>query len=132
VSPAATIDWDALRRAAEEARTNAHAPYSDYLVGAALLAIDGRVFTGCNVENASYPVGLCAERNAMGTAVTNGARVFVACVVVTAGDRPGMPCGMCRQALAELPPSFPIRAYTTDGTFRETSVDALLPDAFRL
>jgi cytidine deaminase len=127
-----TIDWGALVRAANEARANAYAPYSKYHVGAALLTTDGRIFAGCNVENASYPVGLCAERNAIGTAVAAGARSFAAAVVIAGEHEPGSPCGMCRQALAELPPSFPVRMYATDGHFLETTVDALLPGAFRL
>lgn len=125
-----TIDWHALFSAACEARERAYAPYSNYWVGAALLTDDGRIVTGCNVENASYGLCHCAERNAVGTAVASGARSFSACVVVTQSTPPAMPCGMCRQVLAEFPPSFPIRAYAPDGTYVETSVAELLPMAF--
>jgi cytidine deaminase len=101
----ADIDVDALVEAARTVRANAHAPYSNYKVGAALLADDGRVFVGVNVENSAYPTSLCAEHNAVGSAVTAGARSFKACAVVTEpkpGARPGAPCGKCRQALSEL------------------------------
>lgn len=125
-----TIDWESLRVAAEDARTRAHAPYSRYAVGAALLAKDGRVFSAANVENASYGLCLCAERNAFGTAVSSGAREFEAIVVVTASSPAAMPCGMCRQVLAELGPPFLVRGYAPDGTFVESTTAALLPFAF--
>ena len=79
------IDWEALCRAAIDVRTHAYAPYSRYAVGAALLSTDGRVFVGCNVENASYPLCLCAERCAVGNAVAQGVRAFSAVVVVSSG-----------------------------------------------
>lgn len=125
-----TIEWDPLREAAEGARANAYAPYSRYAVGAALLATDGRVFVGANVENASYGLCSCAERNAVGTAVTAGAREFVAIVVVTASSPAAMPCGMCRQVLAEFAPGFSVRGYAPDGSFIESTTAMLLPHAF--
>ena len=93
---------DALIAKAVEVRRKAHAPYSKYLVGAALLAKDGRVFVGCNVENASYGLTCCAERNAVFAAVAAGAKKFVAVAVVTANG--GSPCGACRQVLREFGP----------------------------
>jgi cytidine deaminase len=125
-----TIDWEALVLAATRAREAAYAPYSEYSVGASLLAADGRVFVGANVENASYGLCLCAERNAIGTAVVAGAREFRACVVVTASSPPAMPCGMCRQVLAEFPPSFVVRGYGPGDSYIESTTDALLPHAF--
>lgn len=101
----AEADIAALIAAARAARANAYAPYSKYQVGAALLASDGRVFSGCNVENSAYPSSLCAEHNAIGTGVAAGAREFVAIAVVTelgAGGQPGSPCGKCRQVLSEF------------------------------
>ena len=96
------IPWAALREAALAARAHAYAPYSQYLVGAALLDADGHVHRGANVENASYGLCLCAERSAFARAIADGVRSFRAILVMTDGDRPGTPCGMCRQVLAEL------------------------------
>jgi cytidine deaminase len=124
------IDWDALAAAAREVRERAYAPYSGFRVGAAALAEDGRVFVGCNVENASYGLSLCAERNALGAAVAAGARRIAAMVVVADGETPVTPCGMCRQVLAELPPAFPVQCRTLDDEILDTSVTELLPHAF--
>lgn len=102
--------WTPLLEAAWKARANAHAPYSRFLVGAALLTASGEVVGGCNVENAAYPVTLCAERGALSAAVAAGLRpgALVAAVVVT--DAPALtpPCGACRQALAEFAGGLPI------------------------
>lgn len=126
----ASLDWDALVAAAWRVRELAYAPYSHYRVGAALLATDGRVFLGANVENASYGLCLCAERAAIGTAIAAGARHFSAIAVVTQGNEPGSPCGMCRQVLAEFAPSFPVRCVAEGGRVLESTTDALLPFAF--
>lgn len=130
MTDASEIDWDALVQAATEARERAYAPYSKYCVGAALLGDDGVTYRGCNVENASYGLCLCAERNAHAAAVAEGCRAFRALVVCTAGDEPAAPCGMCRQVLAELGPSFPVRCVTVEGGRLDTSVRELLPHAF--
>lgn len=121
--------WDALRDAAERARANAHAPYSRFTVGAALLAADGSVHIGCNVENASYGATLCAERAAAAAAVAAGARPMIALAIVSGSPKPIPPCGICRQCLAELAPSLPIRSYAGDET-AEYSLAELLPDPF--
>lgn len=130
------VDWEALEALARAARQNAYAPYSGYRVGAAIRSADGRVFSGCNVENASFGLCLCAERNAVGSLVANGAQGISAVVVVTAGPRVGTPCGMCRQVLFELTDDAPVRlvAVADDGSVierRDTSVAVLLPDGFR-
>lgn len=96
------MDWEPLVQAAWDARENAYSPYSNFQVGAALLAEDGRVFTGCNVENISYGLTNCAERVAIGAAVAAGVRKFLAVAVVADTTVPISPCGACRQVLAEF------------------------------
>lgn len=126
-----TIHWEDLRSRAATVRKNAHAPYSKFHVGAALLAQDGRVFEGANVENASYGLCLCAERVAIAAAVMKGQTRFRACVVATEGPRPAAPCGACRQVMVEFPPGFEVRCITATSDERiETDVAALQPHAF--
>lgn len=96
------MDWDSLVEAAWRAREMAYAPYSNFHVGAALLAADGRVFIGCNVENISYGLTNCAERVAIGAAIAAGVREFLAVAVVADTGVPISPCGACRQVLAEF------------------------------
>ena len=96
------MDWDHLVELAWETRLKAHAPYSQFQVGAALLASDGRVFTGCNVENLSYGLTMCAERVAIGAAIAAGANQFEAVAVVADTGVPISPCGACRQVMAEF------------------------------
>lgn len=131
------IDVACLVRAASAARAHAYAPYSRYRVGAAILTRSGAVYAGCNVENATYGATLCAERSAVAAMVTAGARDPVAVVVVTAGPRPGVPCGICRQVLVEQAEDMKVVlvAEGTDGKViarRTTRLAKLLPEAFRL
>ncbi|HEU4407344.1 MAG TPA: cytidine deaminase [Polyangiaceae bacterium] len=128
--------WGELERAALAARARAYAPYSRYLVGAALLGEDGRVYAGCNVENASYGLTICAERGACAAMVAAGCRRLVAAVVVTGGPEPGSPCGMCRQTLAEFgADDVPLRMLAVGaggepGARAESTLGALLPGRF--
>jgi cytidine deaminase len=112
-----------------EARRRAYAPYSNYQVGAALRTKSGRVFTGCNVENAAYPTGMCAERVAVFKAVSEGEREFEVLAVVTSNG--GSPCGGCRQVLAEFGLDTLVLIAAGHGRLvQETSVGGLLPGAF--
>jgi cytidine deaminase len=120
---------DALVARAREVMARAYAPYSEFMVGAALEADDGRVFVGCNVENASYGVTLCAERVAVGCAVSAGARRFRRIAVTTMVEPPGPPCGACRQMLAEFGLDLDVLA-AGPRTERRWPLRALLPDAF--
>jgi len=120
---------DELVAAARTVRVEAHAPYSGYAVGAAVLTTDGRVFTGCNVENASYGLSVCAERHAIAAAVGAGCREFAGIAVVTQSDPPAAPCGACRQVLAEFG-GFPVILAGLDGRSKVTTVHDLLPNAF--
>jgi len=122
---------DRLLAEAKKAREHAYAPYSRFPVGAALMAADGQVFTGCNVENASYGVSNCAERTALFKAVSEGKRRFVALAVVADTPGPVTPCGACRQVMAELcPPDMKVYLANLKGNLKVTTVGKLLPDAF--
>jgi cytidine deaminase len=137
VSEAAPIDRPALDEAALEGlveaaravREQAYAPYSGFAVGAALLA-EGRVFTGVNVENASYPISVCAERNAVAAMVAAGVRRIDAVAVVTDGAMPTPPCGGCRQCLWEFGPEAVVLAVTLKGERARWPLAELLPHAF--
>lgn len=120
----------ALHAAALEAMRNAYAPYSKFHVGAALLTEDGKVIAGCNVENASYPAGTCAERAAIGAAVAAGYRRFRAVFISTEADTPTPPCGVCRQVLAEFGTDLAVIARTTNGAEARWVLADLLPDPF--
>ncbi|MBI5515134.1 MAG: cytidine deaminase [Deltaproteobacteria bacterium] len=124
------VPWASLAKSAERVRGRAHAPYSHYRVGAALLTTGG-VVTGCNVENASYPLCICAEGAAVARAVAMGRRRWRALAVATPGPEPGAPCGACRQILAEFaPPTLPIALVVDGVVVRRTTLGELLPLAF--
>jgi len=124
----ALID-DAVERA-RDAMGRAYAPYSGFAVGAAIIA-NGQIFTGQNIENASYPVSVCAERNAVGRMIDAGERRIDAVAVVTAADSPTPPCGACRQVLWEFGPEALVVAETTGGERLTWALEDLLPSAFR-
>jgi cytidine deaminase len=123
----------ALAQAARAARAHAYAPYSGYAVGAAVLTDDGQVVAGCNVENASYGLSLCAERVAVFRAIAAGARRLVAAAVCTPDG--GTPCGACRQVLlefADAPESFAVWVVSPDRVIARYTLAELLPHGFRL
>ncbi len=124
---------DEIRRrliaAAQDVRKHAYAPYSNYRVGAALLATDGTIFTGCNVENSGYSPSICAERTAVVKAVSEGVRTFAAIAVVTSNGV--SPCGVCRQVLYEFAPDLTVIMADASGKVRaEMSLRDLLPLGF--
>jgi len=124
-----------LLAAALEARQQAYAPYSKFLVGAALLTRDGRCFAGCNVENAAYGLCNCAERTALFAAIAAGCKPgdFVALAVVADTHGPVSPCGSCRQVMAELcNDDMPVLMSNLHGNSQQTTVVALLPGSFKL
>ena len=122
--------WQLLRERAQGAMLKAYAPYSNFRVGAALLASDGSVVEGCNVENASYPAGICAERVAVGAAVARGLKDFQALALATEADTPTSPCGICRQVLMEFAPNLSVLSVARDGAEARWTMSELLPDAF--
>ena len=117
-----------LLEMAREMLAFSYVPYSGYAVGAALLTPDGRVFTGCNVENAAYGNTLCAERTALCKAVSEGAREFEAIAIASRCSAP-FPCGACRQSLYEFAPDLRVMV-TWDGHVRKTTLRELLPEGF--
>jgi len=128
-----STDMENLISAADQARQKAYAPYSRFHVGAAVLCEDGTVFTGCNIENASYPVSNCAERTALFKAVSEGYREFKAIAVVSDAEGFTSPCGVCRQALSEFcEPELVIYMCGRNRKCRQTTLGELLPFAFSL
>lgn len=112
------------------AREKAYAPYSRFLVGAALLCADGNVYTGCNIENASYPCGLCAERAAAAQAISAGNRAFAVLAVAGSGEEVCTPCGLCRQFLFEFAPNLRVLCANRSGAFEEHTLQELLRAGF--
>lgn len=127
------MDNSALIREAIKARKNSYSPYSKFAVGAALLCKDGKIFYGANIENASYPLCMCAERNAIYGAYNNGYSKddLEALVIIADSDKPVSPCGACRQVINELfPQDGKIIMANLDGEYIETTIKELLPYAF--
>lgn len=123
---------ETLLSLAREAMSRSYSPYSHYPVGAALRATDGRIFLGCNIENASFGATICAERTAMVKAVSEGAREFEAIAIATR-DTPGWPCGICRQFMSEFAPDLRVLVTWGDGKhIEESTLGAILPHQFEL
>ena len=119
-----------LMQAALDAKNNAYAPYSGFRVGAAVLCDDGSIYTGCNVENASYPCGICAERTAVSKAVSEGKRRFRMIAVTGSSPEKCTPCGICRQFLYEFAPDMTVLCGNDTGEFDEITMSELLPRGF--
>jgi len=121
-----------LREAAMRALDNAHAPYSNFKVGAALLTRDGKLITGCNVENSAYGLAICAETLAVASAVSQGLTEFDEIAIASDDSEPTPPCGACRQVLNEFAPNIRVSSYTRDGKEASWTLQELLPHAFVL
>ena len=121
-----------LREAAMRALDNAYAPYSNFRVGAALLARGGEVITGCNIENSAFGQAICAETLAVAYAVSQGLTDFDEIAIATDDSEPTPPCGACRQVLNEFAPNIKISSYTREGKEATWTLDELLPHAFVL
>lgn len=128
--PATAIDWEPLIAAARSVRERAYAPYSRFRVGAALLAADGRIFAGCNVENRTFGLTVCAERSAVLQAVAAGAGPPVALAVVADASPKAPPCGMCRETLAEFADDLPILLVDSQGDREELRLAEIFPRPF--
>lgn len=124
------MDLESLIDEARAVSEKAYAPYSAFHVGAALLAEDGSVHVGCNVENASYGLTVCAERSAVASAVAQGVKRFRAVAIVTDGERPIGPCGACRQVLAEFAPDLVVVS-EAGGLRKQWTLGELLPEPFQ-
>jgi cytidine deaminase len=127
------MNWQALEAAARAARAGSYSPYSDFAVGAAVQTADGSIFAGCNVENRSYGLALCAERSAFAAAVAAGHREFAAVVVIADAEPPATPCGLCRETMAEFcGPELPVLLANLNGGRRELRLGELFPHPFEL
>jgi cytidine deaminase len=123
-------EWQSMHDAACRVQSNAYAPYSEFKVGAAILAGNRQVYAGCNVENASGGATVCAERSAVSNAVSDGQRELLGLCVVTNLDRPAAPCGICRQVLVEFTRDLPILMANCEEALEYTSLDDILPRQF--
>jgi cytidine deaminase len=121
-----------LVKEAKKVRENAHAPYSDYKVGAAILASSGKIYRGCNIENSSYGMTVCAERVALGCAISNGEKELTAIAIVTDDDPPATPCGACRQVLSEFQKNLIIISANLSGQQVLFRLSDLIPHPFQL
>jgi len=119
-----------LIKAAKKARLRAYAPYSDWQVGAALKSKEGKIYSGCNIENAAYGLSMCAERVALFKAVSEGVTDFEALVLVSDREEPAAPCGACRQVLAEFALTLPVFLVNLQEKVIRTTVEELLPAVF--
>lgn len=124
------IDWEKLIESAKSAARNAHAVYSDFKVGAALMTADGKVFNGCNIENSSYGLTVCAERVAVFKAVSEGFRDFNAIAIYTEAVPPARPCGACLQVLSEFGPDMEIMCVNSKDDRDKFKLKDLFPEGF--
>ena len=126
------IDWEKLIASAKQVRENAYAKFSGFEVGAALLTSSGKIITGCNVENSSFGLTMCAERSAIFKSISEGEREFTAIAIVSSANPPARPCGACRQVLYEFNPNLEIVCANLSGVVDKFTLSELLPEGFRL
>jgi len=124
------MDIKKLIKAAKEASDHSYSPYSKYKVGAVLLARNGKIYTGTNVENASFPAGMCAERVALFDAVKNGEKEFEALAIYAEGDNFPFPCGICRQVISEFTRDIQVIIAKSEDEYVVKNISELLPDMF--
>ncbi len=123
-------EYKKLIKEAEKARKRAYTPYSKFKVGAAVLSVDGEIFTGCNIENASFGLAVCAERVAIFKAISEGTTKFEAIAVIGDTDKPCSPCGACRQVISEFGEDIPLIMANLRGDVKIKKIKELLPEAF--
>lgn len=121
------MQYSKLVEVARDVRAKAYAPYSEFAVGAALQTKSGEIYAGCNVENLSFGLTLCAERTAIASAIANGSRDFVAIAIVADSKQPPLPCGACRQVMAEFNPNLTVISATVSGEVQQFLLADLLP-----
>ena len=124
------MDYDELIRKANEVKENAYVPYSHFRVGAALLTQSGKIFTGCNVENASYSPTICAESSAIVKAVSEGEREYTAVAVISDSEDFTSPCGVCRQRIYEFGSDIDVIMANKKGEYKVYKISELLPEGF--
>ncbi len=123
-------EYKKLIEEAEKARKRAYTPYSKFKVGAAVLSVNGEIFTGCNIENASFGLAVCAERVAIFKAISEGTTKFEAIAVIGDTDKPCSPCGACRQVISEFGEDIPLIMANLKGDVKIKKIKELLPEAF--
>ena len=123
-------EYKKLVKEAEKARKKAYTPYSKFKVGAAVLSVDGKIFSGCNIENASFGLAVCAERVAIFKAISEGSTKFKAIAVIGDTDKPCSPCGACRQVISEFGEDIPLIMANLKGDVKIKKIKELLPGAF--
>lgn len=124
------MDYKELIEASFEAQKNAYAPYSNFNVGASLLTKQGKIYVGANIENASYPAGICAERVAMSKAISEGEKEFAAICISCSGDTYPYPCGVCRQFMSEFSKDLDVIVAKSKDEFKIFKLAELLPHSF--
>jgi cytidine deaminase len=123
-------EWNELLEKAREVQKKAYSPYSKFRVGAALEGVSGRIYQGCNIENASYRVTTCAEQSAISVAIAAGERNFTRLAIVADSPDPAAPCGACRQALVEFAPDLEVYSVSKTGVTQRWNIQELIPMAF--